>query len=108
MRFPKLAVVHAFNALPNFRFTAALVPASSEMPVIEPKHLRGEPGGNVNPIRYMSDGDLVLRLSTEQSGPHRAGYFTVQRGDCIRALRQSESKHGHAEQLVRIIGIFTP
>src|SRR5258708_14830795 len=107
MRFPKLAVVNALNALPNLRLAAALVPPGAEMPVIKAKHLRSKPGGNVDPIGDVADGNVVFRFSPKQSRPHRAGYLAMQRGDCVCALRQSEGKHGHAKQFVGIIGILT-
>ncbi len=40
---PELAVVYVLNPFPQFRFSAALVPAGPEVAIVEAEHLRREP-----------------------------------------------------------------
>ena len=78
MRFPEFAVVHVLDALPDFGLAAVLLPAGSEMTVVETKHLRRQPGRNVHAVGDVPDGNFVLGLarnrgrSTSRATPRRA------------------------------------
>ena len=63
MRFPEFAVVHVLDPFPDAGFAAVLVPAGSQMAVVETKHLRRQPGGDVHAVGDVSDGNFVLRLA---------------------------------------------
>src|SRR5262249_15321948 len=43
MCFPKFAVINVLYAFPNSSVATVLVPAWTEMPIVQPVHLRGEP-----------------------------------------------------------------
>src|SRR5882672_3499287 len=73
MCLPEFAVVDVLNALPNFGVAAVLVPVGAEVAVVEPEHLRGQPGWNVNSIGDVSDGNFVFGLAGTKTGPHGTG-----------------------------------
>ena len=85
---------------------AARAPVVAQVPVIQHRHLRRQPGGHVHAVGDMADGHLFLRLARIQAGPHGAGNFAVQRGNRVGAARKLQPQHGHAEILVRIARIF--
>ena len=85
MSLPEFAVVDVFNAEPDLGFAAALVPVSTEVTIVETKHLRGEPGRNVDTVRDMPDWNLVFRFVFEESGPHGARDLAVQCRDSVGA-----------------------
>src|SRR5690349_5616543 len=85
-----------------------LLPAGSEVAIVEPEHLRSEPGGNMNAVRDMADGNGVFRFARIQAGPHTARYFAVQGGDGVRAARHFQTEYSHAEVFVIVAGIFAP
>jgi hypothetical protein len=62
MRFPQLAVVDVLDAFPDARFAAVLVPAGAQMAVVEPEHLRRQPGGHVHAVGDVADGHGVFAL----------------------------------------------
>ena len=57
-------------------------------------------------IRNVADRDTVFQLARRESGPHSARDFAVQRGYSIRAPRESQAKHRHAERFIDI-WVFT-
>ena len=101
VRLPKFAVVDVFDADPDFGFAAAMVPVGAEVAIVEAEHLRREPGRNVDAVGDVADGNFVFRLCLEQASPHGARDFAVQRGDSIRATREPQCQHRHAEVFVR-------
>ena len=100
MGLPELAVVDVVNALPDLGLAAAQVPSRTEMAIVEAKHLRGQPGGDMDAVGDVSDGNRVFQFAGEEAGPHGAGNFAVQRGNGIGAPREAEAEHGHAETFV--------
>src|SRR6202158_4498410 len=100
MRLPEFPVVNVINAFPDFRLAAAQMPSRAKMTIVEAKHLRSQPGRNMDAVGNMSDGNRIFQFARKESGPHGAGDFTVQRGNCIRAPRELQAKHGHAETFV--------
>src|SRR5664279_3607625 len=102
MSFPELAIIDIFDAFPDFRFTAAQIPAGAEMAIIEPVHLRSEPGGNVDAVRNVSDGNSIFLLPGKKAGPHGARNLAMQRRNSVGAARKLETKHGHAEALITV------
>src|ERR1700689_287753 len=103
VRLPKFAVIHILNAFPGARVAAALVPVRSQMPIIEAKHLRSQPGRNMNSVSDVSNGNLVFRLPRTEPGPHRSGYLAVQGGNCIDTARKSQTQHRHTESLLLVV-----
>src|SRR5208282_2287248 len=100
MSLPEFAVIHVVNAIPDFGFAAAKMPTSAEMAIVKAKHLRRQPGRDMNPVRNVSDGNRVLLFAGIKPGPHGARDFTVQRRNCIGAPREPQAEHGHAEAFV--------
>ena len=85
MRLPEFAIVDVFDAFPDLRFAAVLVPAGAKMAVVEPEHLRREPGGNMHAIGDVADGNVVFGAAGIKAGPHGSGDFAMQRRDGIGA-----------------------
>ena len=79
VRFPQLAVVDIFNPLPDARLAAVLVPAGPQMPVIEAKHLRRKPGGDMHSVGDVADGNGVLRPAWVEPRPHGPRHVAVER-----------------------------
>ncbi len=63
MSFPEFAIVDVVNTLPDFGFAAALLPSRAKMPIVETKHLRSQPCGNMHAVGNVSDGNLVFRFA---------------------------------------------
>ena len=85
MRLPQLAVIHVLDALPDARFAAVLMPSGAEVAVIEPEHLRRKPGGNMDSVGDMPDGNGVFRLVRVEAFPHGPADVPVQSGNSIGA-----------------------
>src|ERR1700674_2577802 len=102
MRLPEFPVVNVINAFPDFRLAAAQMPSRAKMTIVEAKHLRSQPGRNMDAVGNVSDGNRVLQLARKESSPHGAGDFTVQRGYRIGAARELQTEHGHAETFVTV------
>jgi len=58
-------------------------------------------------VGNVSDGNRVFEFAGEESGPHSAGDFTVQRGNGIGVPRELQAEHGHAETFVAF-GMLAP
>src|SRR5262249_38841410 len=58
--FPEFAVIDILYTFPNLRVAAVLVPAWTEVPVVEPIHLGREPCGHVNAVCNMTDRHFVF------------------------------------------------
>src|SRR6185503_14298675 len=54
-RLPQLAVLDAVDGVPGRGFRTPVAPARTEMAVIEPVHLRGEPGAHVDAVGDVPD-----------------------------------------------------
>jgi hypothetical protein len=106
MGFPEFRVIHVLDAFPCAGVGAMFLPAGSEMPVIQAKHLRSQPGRNMHAIGNMSDGNFVLRLAGIEAGPHGSGYLAVQSGNCVGAPREFQAKDCHAEIFAGVAGIL--
>ena len=106
MGLPEFAIVHVLDPFPDFRFAAVLVPAGAEVTVIEAKHLRRQPGGNMHAVGDMPDGNFVFGTTGIEAGPHGAGNFPVQGGYGIGPPRKLQPQHRHAELLVVIAGML--
>src|SRR6202142_2197197 len=78
------------------------------MAVIEPEHLRRQPGRDMHAVGDVSDGDFVLGLAGIEAAPHMPGHFSMQSGDRVGAAGESQAQYGHAEILVAIAGILPP
>jgi hypothetical protein len=102
MRLPKLAVVDVLNAVPDFGFAASQMPSRAEMAIVEAKHLRRQPGGNMHAVGNVSDRNRVFQFAGRKSGPHGARDFAMQRGNRIGAARELQAEHGHAETFVAV------
>src|SRR5882762_4402949 len=63
MRLPEFAVVNIVNAFPDFGLAAAQMPSRAKMAIVEAKHLRSQPGRNMDAIGNVSDGNRVLRFT---------------------------------------------
>src|ERR1700687_3243479 len=100
MRLPEFPVVNVVNAFPDFGLAAAQMPSRAKMTIVEAKHLRSQPGGDMDAVGNVSDGNRVLQFAREESSPHGAGNFTMQRRNCIGAPRELQTEHGHAETFV--------
>src|ERR1700677_3648724 len=74
------------------------------MAIVEARHLRRQPGGDMDTIGDMPDGHGVFRLGGVQALPHGSGNLAVQRRDSVGAAREQEPKNGHTEGLMRIAG----
>src|SRR6267378_298254 len=72
VRLPKFAVINVLDPFPNFCLAAALVPSRTQMAVVEPEHLRSEPGGHMHSVRDVSDWNTVFELARRKSCPHGA------------------------------------
>ena len=106
MGLPEFAIVHVFNPFPDFRLAAVLVPTGAEVTVIEAKHLRRQPGGNMHAVGDVPDRNFVFGTTGIEAGPHGAGNFPVQGGHGIGPPREFQPQHRHAELLVVIAGIL--
>src|SRR5271170_3175358 len=78
------------------------------MPIIEAKHLRSQPGRNMNSVGDVSNRNLVFRLTRSEPGPHRPGYLAVQGGNCIGTARNSQTEHRHTEGLLLVVWTLSP
>src|SRR5579862_1073746 len=76
------------------------------MAIIETEHLRRQPRRNMHTICDVPDWNIVFQLVAEQSSPHGAGYFGMQRRYRIGAPREPQRQHGHAKQLITITGVL--
>ncbi len=108
MRLPKFAIVDVFNPFPDLRLAAVLVPASTQVAVIQAKHLRRKPRGDMHAIRDVPDGNRLFRLPRKKSCPHRARYFAVKRRNSVGAPRKFQAQNGHAEFLILVMRILAP
>ena len=89
MGFPEFAVVHVFDSFPDCRVAAVLLPAGSQMAVVEAEHLRRQPGRDVHAVGDVPDGNFVFRLAGIEPGPHGARNFSMQSGNGVGAARES-------------------
>ena len=105
VRLPEFAVVNVVNAFPDLGLAAAQLPSRAQMAIVEAKHLRGQPSGDMNAVGDVSDGHRVFQFAREKSSPHGAGNFAVQRGNGVGVPRQLQAEHGHAETFVAV-GMF--
>ena len=101
MRFPEFAVIDVLDSLPHAQFAAALLPARTEMPVVEPGHLRREPCRDVNAVCDVTDRHGVFASVRIEARPHRPRYLTVQGGNRIGPPGELQAEHRHAEFFVR-------
>ena len=102
VRLPQLAIVDVFDSIPGLRLAAALVPSRAQMAVIQPEHLRRQPGGDVHAVGDVADRHRVFRFAGRQPCPHGARNFAVQRRNRIGAPRHLQPQHGHAEPFVAV------
>src|SRR5208282_293903 len=100
MSLPELAVVDVVDSIPDLGLAAAQMPSRAEMAVVEAEHLRSQPGGDVDAVGNVSNGNRIFGLARGESGPHGAGNFTVQRGNRVGSPREFQTEHGHAETFV--------
>src|SRR5437763_4825176 len=97
MRFPQLTVVDAFDALPDASLAAVLMPARTQMAIVEAEHLRREPGGDMHAVGDVANGNRVLGFAWIESQPHLPRDLAVEGGNGIGAARDFQPQHGHAE-----------
>ena len=105
MCFPQLAVVHVFDPFPDLGVGAVLVPARSQMAVVETEHLRRQPGGDVHAVGDVADGHFLLGLAGIEPRPHGAGDLAMQGRNGIGAPRKLQAQHGHAELFEIVVRI---
>ena len=106
MRFPQFPIIDVFDSFPDARLAAVLVPSRPQVAVVETKHLRRQPTGDVHSIGDMSNGNGVFRFAGKQPFPHGAGHAPVQRRNGIGAAGDPQAQHGQTEIFIRIGGIF--
>src|SRR5581483_188324 len=106
MGLPQLAVLYTLDTFPYRCIPALLVPARSEMPVIETEHLGRQPARHMHAIRDVPDGNRIFRTARIQAGPHGARHLAVQSGNRVGAARELEPKDRHAEFFVWIARIL--
>ncbi len=106
VRLPEFAVIDVLNAFPDFGIARVLVPVGAEMAVVETKHLRSEPGWNMNSVGDVADGNFVFGLAGAEAGPHGTGDFAVQGGNGVGAARKPEAEHGHAKRFLLVAGFL--
>ncbi len=79
MSLPKLAVIHAIDAKPDFCLAAPLVPVRAQVTIVKTKHLRRQPRRNVHAVGDVPNRNVIFKFVTKQFGPHRARHFRMQR-----------------------------
>ena len=72
MGLPEFAVIDVLDAIPDFGFAATEMPSRAKMAIVEPEHLWRQPGGNVDTVGNVPNGDGIFRFPLKQIGPHRA------------------------------------
>ena len=103
VRFPKLARIDVVDALPDLRIAEPGHPAGLEVAVVKLHHLVGQPGGNVDAVGDVADGDLLLRPPRPEMGPHPPRDVAVQVAHGVGPPRELQPQHGHAERLVLVL-----
>src|SRR5208337_3317526 len=68
MSLPELAVVNVVNALPDSGLAAEQMPSRTKMAIIEAKHLRSQPGGDMDAVGNVPDGNRVFQFAREEPG----------------------------------------
>ena len=103
VRFPQFARVDVVERLPNLGVAHPLLPIAAEHAVVEQVHRVGEPGGNVNAVGDVADGDFFFDAPRPEVGPHAAGDVAVQSADGVGAARELEADDRHAERFVFVL-----
>ena len=88
MSLPELAVVDVVDAFPDLGLAAAQMPSRAEMAIVEAKHLRGQPGRDMDAVGNVSDGNRVFRFARE-SPVHMARETSPCREETALARRES-------------------
>src|SRR5208283_2012577 len=78
MSFPELAVVDVVDTVPDFGLAAAQMPSRSEMTVVEPEHVGGQPGRNMEVIIIVAATNHFVRFARGEQLPQGASNFSVQ------------------------------
>ena len=76
------------------------------MAIVEPEHLRSEPGGDVHAVGDVPDGNFVFGLAFVKARPHIAGDLAMKSGNGVGAPRKAEGEHRHAEGLVGVVRLL--
>ena len=103
VRFPELARIDVVDALPDLRIAEPGRPAGLEVAVVKLHHLVGQPGGDVDAVGDVADGDLLLGPPRPEMGPHPPRDVAVQVAHGVGPPRELQPQHGHAERLVVVL-----
>src|SRR5258708_7563051 len=103
MRFPKLAIVYVFDALPSACLAAALMPTRTQMAVIQAEHPWRPPRRHMHAVGRVADRHFVFRASGIEHGPHRARNLTMQGRYSVGPACEPQTQYGHAESLMVVM-----
>ena len=78
VRFPQFRIVHILDAFPYFGFGTVLLPARTQMAIVEPGHLRRNPAWHMHSVGDVANGNFVFGLARMETLPHSARDFPVQ------------------------------
>ena len=106
MRLPELAVVDVLDGFPGALEPLRFCQSDAEVAIVEAGHLRRQPGGDMDAVGDVADGDGVFGAAGIEALPHGAGDFAVERGDGVGAAGELEAEHGHAEGLAVVAGML--
>ena len=103
MRFPKLAGIDLVDRLPDFRLAHPLHPVGGEIAVVKLLHLPRQPALDMHAVGDVADGNFLFHAPRPEVRPHPPRNMAVQIAHGVRAARELESQHGHAERFVVVL-----